>query len=930
VPLVSGTRLGAYEVTAQIGEGGMGEVYRARDTKLNRDVALKILPAPFATDPERLARFKREAQVLAALDHPNIGAIYGFEDADGTHALVLQLVDGPTLSDRIAQGPIPIDEALAIAKQIADALEAAHEQGIIHRDLKPANIKVTPDGRVKVLDFGLAKLLETDAAGSARSAMLTNSPTITTPAMTMAGMILGTAAYMSPEQAKGRAADKRSDLWAFGCVLYETLTGTRAFDGEDISDTLAFVLTKQPSWDALPKTTPPTVRTLLRRCLEKDRKRRLADASDARLEIDEAIAAPFVETPGPAATSSAIGRRSTSVVAMAAIGVFVLGALVAGGAVWKLKPSTAATPGVVRFTIPLPADQKPIEFGHQLLAISPDGQSIVYAANRRLYLKSMSDSEAKPLAGSEVTEGQFGAPTFSPDGQRIVYLAGSGIIGDLKVIPVNGGVPTTICEKCASYGNITWDESGIVTMGPRAQGGSKSTIVRVPPDGGTPQQLLTVSDGLPWDPQLLPGGDAVLFTLSPASSMRELGGFGEWDKAQVVVQSLKSGERKPLIDGGAAARYVSSGHLLYARGGVLLARRFDPRRLEVAPGAALTVVEGVKRPVFTGQSQTPGTVYYAVSASGSLVYFPGPASTSSQNDLALLDQEHGISPLKLRPAPYAFPRVSPDGKSVAVEVDDGRDATVWVYELSGATSIRQLTTKGRNRFPVWSADSREITFQSDRDGDLALFSQLADGSRTAERLTTPDTGTAHVPNAWSPISKTLLFEIIKDMRRSLWAFSVSDGKTVPVGDETGLYAIDAAFSTDGRWIAYRTSGRGRSAVGVEPFPFNGTKTPVAEGIHPTWSWSKPELVFRQLTTGDFMATTVTTSPSFKFSPPRPLPINLPERVSNSGRRNHDVLPDGRIITVVAVGGQSQLAQANPQIHVVLNWFEELKQRVPVK
>jgi len=812
---------------------------------------------------------------------------------------------------------MPIDEALAIAKQIAEALEGAHEQGIIHRDLKPANIKVRPDGTVKVLDFGLAKAMEPVAS---TSPALSRSPTITTPAMTMAGVILGTAAYMSPEQAKGRAADKRSDLWAFGCVLYEMLTGKRAFEGEDISDTLAFVLTKQPAWDALPTTTPTAVRTLLRRCLEKDRKRRLADASDARLEIDEAMTAQPGEAPSP-------GVRS---LAPTIVGVFVLGALVAGGAVWKFKPSTTSTPAVVRFTIPLPADQRLIEFGHQLLAISPDGQSIVYAANRRLYLKSMSDSEAKPVAGTEVTEGQIGTPAFSPDGQRIVYLAGNIINASLKIIPVSGGVPTTICEQCVSYGNITWDESGIVTIGPRTQTSSSSTIVRVPPDGGTAQELVKVSGGLPWDPQILPGGEAVLFTMSPASSMRELGGFGAWDRAQVVVQSLKSGERKTLIDGGAAARYVSSGHLIYARGGALLAKRFDPRRLELALGAGLTVVEGVKRPVFSGQAQTPGTVYYAVSSSGTLVYFPGPVFMSSQSDLAVLDREHGISPLKLPPAPYSFPRVSPDGKAVAVETDDGKDANVWVYEFSGANAIRPLTTAGRNRFPVWSADSREITFQSDRDGDLALFSQPADGSRVAGRLTKPDTGTSHVPDAWSPKTKTLLLEIIKDSRRSLWAFSPAERKLTPVGDESNSFAIDAAFSPDGNWIAHRTPGSLRSTVGVEPFPPNGTNTPLAEGIHPTWSWGRPELIFRQLTTGEFMTTTVTTSPTFKFSPPRPLAINIPERVSNSGRRNHDLLPDGRIITVVAVGGQSQVVQANPQIHVVLNWFEELKQKVPVK
>ena len=534
--LALGTRLGPYEILSAIGAGGMGEVYRARDTKLNRDVALKILPEAFTLDGDRIARFRREAQVLASLNHPNIAAIYGFEDSGNTHALVLELVEGPTLADRIAKGPIPLDEALPIAKQIAEALEAAHEQAIIHRDLKPANIKVRDDGTVKVLDFGLAKAME---PASAISPALTASPTITTPAqMTGVGMILGTAAYMSPEQAKGRPSDKRSDVWAFGCVLYEMLTGTHAFDGEDVSDTLATVLKGQPNWTNLPALVPSRIQLLLRRCLLKESSRRLQAIGEARIVIADVLSGEQDDIShsqsGSARSTDAVlwWPRATSV----AVGALVAAAL-AGAGWWRFWPQ--ATPvTVTRFFIPLAQGESHPAFsntGRQVLAFSPDGTQIAYSADQRLYVRTMAELDARPIPGLDGSSNVV-SPVFSPDGRSIVFWSS----GDetLKRIGVTGGAPVTI----ASVGNpvgMSWSPDGILL-------GQAKGIVRMSQNGGTPELVIsTKNDEVAHGPQMLPGGKVVLFTLGRATLSLD-----RWDHAKIVVQSLASGERKVLIDGG--------------------------------------------------------------------------------------------------------------------------------------------------------------------------------------------------------------------------------------------------------------------------------------------------------------------------------------------------------------------------------------------
>jgi len=910
----AGTRIGVYEITGFIDAGGMGEVYRAKDTRLKRDVALKILPESFAADPDRLARFQREAEVLASLNHPNIAAIHGLEESNGTHALVMELVEGEDLSQRIGRGPIPLDEALPIAKQIAEALEAAHEQGIIHRDLKPANIKLRPDGTVKVLDFGLAKAMEPI---SAPSADVTASPTITSPAMmTGIGMLLGTAAYMSPEQAKGRQADKRSDVWAFGAVLYEMLSGQRAFKGDDISDTLAAVLRQDLDWTALPASTPASVRRLIARCLDRDVRRRLRDIGEARIVLDDPAALATGDAGGPPAVArpQPLWRRAIPV---------MLSAIVAG------VLASAATVYLTPLQAPLVVTRFPFTLGEgqlstgtptsrQAVAISPDGAQMAYLANGRLYLRSMSELEGRPIAGADT--GSFvTSPVFSPDSRSVAFWSSAD--QTLKKVAVSGGAAVTICRADPPLG-VRWGTDGIVFGQPN------KGIMRVSANGGTPEVLVSVKDGeQAYGPQILPGGETVLFTLA-TGTVAELTPPPEWDKAQIVTHSLRSGERKTLVDGGSDGRYLPTGHLVYAIGGIVFAVPMDLRRLEVT-GGPVPIVEGVRR----ATAPVTGAAQFDFSSTGSLVYLPGPISTATavQRDLALIDRKGGVEPLKLPPGPYEHPRAAPNGTLITFATDDGKEAIVWIYELSGTASMRRLTFGGRNRFPVWSADGQRVAFQSDREGDLGIFWQRADGSGAAERLTKPEQGTSHVPESWSPKGERFLFGVTKGSSVSLWTFSLQDGKATPFADVQSPNPINAAFSPDGRWVAYTVTEGAVTGIYVQPFPATGAKYLLSKSstIHPVWSRDGREIV-SQPQGGQQAVQTITTQPSFSFSPPVLTPRRGYINLGLTSQRNNDVMPDGRILGVVAAG-QTQSAGSTPQqIQVVLNWFEELKQRVPTK
>ncbi len=898
MPLSAGARLGVYEVTALIGEGGMGQVYRARDTTLNRDIALKILPDGFASDPDRLVRFTREAQTLAALNHPNIAHIHGLQQTGDVRALVMELVEGEDLAQQIAQGAIPLDEALPIAKQIAEALLAAHEQGIIHRDLKPANIKVRDDGTVKVLDFGLAKALEppTVVGGT-----VTASPAITTPAMTQIGAILGTAAYMSPEQAKGRSADKRSDVWAFGCVFYEMLTGRRPFAGDDVSDTLAGVIKSDPDWNALPSTVPPSIRSLVEGCLKKDRRERIGDISTALFILNHPQVASTA-APARQPALEPVWRRA----ALVLVGV-ALGAGAAAG-LWKLQASPAVE--VTRFAIVLPPGQSLTTNNRQAVALSPDGTRIVYVSQGRLYLRSMSEIEARAMAGTDGASN----PVFSPDGQSLVFW--TAVDRTLKRIALSGGVPITICQIAVAPSGITWGDDGILF----AQLGVG--IMRVPPNGGQPERLVGLNGAdVMQGPQMLPDGGTLLFTIAQGGGASA---GDRWDHARIVAQSLKTGERKTLIEGGADGRYVPTGHLVYVLRGTLFAVPFNLAKLEVSAGP-VPIIEGVRRVA----AASVGTAHFVFSKSGSLVYLPGPMSWGRE-ELFLFDRKGGAEALPLPAASYAYPRVSPDGKRLAFQTSGGEETIVAIYEMSGSSAVRRLTFGGNNRFPIWSADGQRVAFQSDRDGDRAVFWQSVDGG-AAERLTTPEPGTSHVPESWSPSGEILLFNVVSGSTTSLWTLSVRDRKAMLFDDVSSTaYPTNAVFSPDGRWVAYQAgeASEGEATTYVQPFPPNGTKHQIARGGRPLWSRDGTEL-FYVPAAGEFRAVTVTTQPRFAVTNPVSVPRGF-GIADPASPRPFDITPDGRIVGVGGEGQSTGALAAPTQIQVVLNWFEELKARVPIK
>jgi serine/threonine-protein kinase len=909
VALSPGERLGSHEIIGLLGAGGMGEVYRAQDTRLNRQVAIKVLPRTHASDPDRIARFQREAQAVAALNHPNIAGIFEFADAGETTFLVLELIDGDTLAERIRRGPIPVEEALVIGKQILEALEAAHERGICHRDLKPANVKLTP-GRggpsdpptVKVLDFGLAKFLQ----GPTYASNLTQSPTLSL-AGTYPGMILGTAGYMSPEQAKGFEADQRSDIFSFGCVFYELLSGRQAFAGDTPSEILASVLKTEADLSALPARLNPRIVDVLKRCLEKNPKKRWHAAADVRVEIESVMGrALVVDDPRVVIASHArpLWKRALAIAA----GVLV-GALVAGYAAWTLKPEPPRQ--VARFTVSLPEGQQFTNTGRPVVALSPDGANLVYVANQRLNVRSLSGFDSRVIAGSEVAAGVIN-PVFSPDGQTLVFYSQADRA--LKRLALSGGAPVTICPVDNLYG-LSWSEHGIV-FGQRGKG-----VMRVSPNGGVPEVIAAVGgDELVSSPQMLPGGRAVLF------SVRKLA--DAWDKAKIVVQPLDGGERKTLIDGGAEAHYIQTGHLVYAVSGILLAIGFDIGSLATS-GGPVPIVEGVRR---SGPGGTAAaTAQFSYSETGSLAYLPGPVTTATDGvDLAIFDRRGNAIPLKLPLGPYRSPRVSPDGKSVAFDSEDESSAIVWVYDLAGTSAIRRLTFEGKNRAPIWSADGQRIAFQSDRDRDLAIFWQRADGTGTAERLTKPEKGTAHLPQSWSPDGQHLLLTAqTGEAQFSLWTMAMKDRQMAAFGNVQSMVTPEAAFSPNGKWIAYFSRDQGPNQVFVQPFPSTGAKYLVPQaGAAPYWFAKGNELILNAAPQQS-LALAFTATPRVGFGRPVDFPrIGRSEGNPLTTRRNADPLPDGEHLIGVSLPASSQVAGGAPQINVVLNWFEEVRQRVP--
>jgi len=899
--MTPGSRLGAYEILSTLGAGGMGAVYRARDVKLGREVAVKVILDVFAADPERIARFEREAKMLASLNHPHIAALYGMEQAGGQHFLVLELVEGDTLADRIKRGPLPAAETILVALQIADALEAAHEKGIVHRDLKPANVKITPDDRVKVLDFGLAKAIENEAS----AANVANSPTLSMMA-SQAGVILGTAAYMSPEQAKGFPADHRSDIFSFGTVLFEMLTGRQPFHGETAPEVLASVLVREPELARLPADLHPRFADMVRRCLEKHPKRRWQAIGDVRAELEAIAAAPQSAPIAPARPPQALWTR-LAIPAVAALA----GAALAGTAAWTLKPPPPQP--VMRFVVALPADQRVTTPGRNAIALSPDAATLVYVVNNQIYVRALRDAEGKSIYGSATA---LSSPAISPDGRSVVFFSNTDQV--LKRIAIGGGAAVTLCGASNPYG-ITWTGGGII-YGQSI--GATRGIFRVAETGGTPVPLIKVAaDELVYGPQVLPDGKTIVFTLA-----RGVTGADRWDAAQIVAQTPGSSERKVLIEGGADARYLPTGHLAFARRGVVYAVPFDASRVAVA-GDPVALIEGVRR----AANATTGLADFAVSNTGLLAYAPGPAAApAGVVDLALADLTGATTSLKVTGA-LQTPRISRDGTRVAFAIDDGKGAAVYVYGVDGATAMQRLTFGGNNRLPVWTPDGKRVTFQSDREGDRAIFWQAADGAGAAERLTRPAAGESHEPMSWHPGGDVLLFDVTRGTESSLWIYSRRDGKAAPFGNVSSNNPTGAVFSPDGRWVAYAAGERGTPTVFVQPYPATGAKYEVRKVAgsgphHPVWSPDGKQIYYVPRP-GGMESVSVTTVPAFAFGNPETVARSF-EAAPPGEQRPYDMAADGRFVGTVVPGQRGPSAAAPLEIQVVVNWLEEVRQRVP--
>ena len=895
--LETGTRIGIYEVTGKLGEGGMGEVYRAHDTTLDRDVALKVLSEAFTADPDRLARFQREAKVLASLNHPNIGGIYGLESAGETQALVLELIEGPTLADRIAEGPIPVEEALAIATQMADALEAAHEEGIVHRDLKPANVKVRPDGTVKVLDFGLAKAVNPEVGDGSGA----DNPTISLTGATQMGMVVGTAAYMAPEQAKGKPVDKRADIWAFGVVLLEMLGGKRVFEGETASETLAAVMMKDPSWEGLPTDLPATLDNVLHRCLEKDPRKRVRDIGDVRLAMEGAfettVEAPIEQAPAPTLKL----WQQPIPLAVVAAALLVVGGLVTWTAI---RPELPPPPDLIRFGI-LPTDFGTTGSGARDLAISSDGTQIAYAGqgegNPQIHLRSVNQFVGAPLRGGSGAV----APFFSPDGQWVGF---QNSFTNLLKVSILGGPPVALAEFPGGIAGASWGRDDQIIVGNNGGG-----LMRVPGGGGEPEVLTTLDvekgeSAHRW-PSVISGRDAVVFTIAT--------GIGRAGGAELAVLDLSSSEVRPLGIAGFSAQYVSTGHLVYAaEDNSIRAVPFDGASFEVI-GNPVPLIEDVGvRP--------NGAANYHVSDNGRLVYASGRQGGGQVSSLVWVDRSGGEEPVPVEPSNYVWARVSPDGGSVTWQ----EDSDVWVSDLlRPGARIKVTVDPSQDGQPLWTLDGQHIVFQSARAGQPGLFRKAADGTGEAEQILTVD-GTAYLfPYQFTPDGETLVVAL-------RMPGTSDDFGMVSMGEDQNWQSVlhtearegNPAISPDGEWVAYRSHETGQPEVYVAAFPTMQQRQPVSigGGWSPVWSPDGTELFYQN--GRRMMRVPVTNEPSLTLGTPELL---FEGPYASGVMRNYDVAPDGRFLMVRSGTPSGVEDSAPPQINVVLNWFEEIKQRVPV-
>ena len=888
-----------YRIISKLGEGGMGAVYRANDTKLNREVAVKVLPDAFAQDPDRLARFQREAQVLASMNHPNIAAIYGVEES----AIVMELVEGSAPS-----GPLDFETALPLIDQLIGALEYAHERGVIHRDLKPANIKITPEGRVKVLDFGLAKALSTDSSSGDPA----SSPTLTMRA-TVAGVIMGTAAYMAPEQARGHNVDKRADIWAFGVVVYEMLTGRQLFGGPTVSDTLASVLKEAPDLDL----APAQARTLLRHCLEKDPRKRMRDIGDARLLLNDAQEA----TASPPAQVQ-VSRRP--VLLWSLLGAVVLIAAALGAGLWR------ATRPVDRSLIWLNVDLGPdARAARDLTAtISPNGTRLVFPIGEpgatRLAVRPLGQPNATPLAGTEGGSYAF----FSPDGKWIAF----GAAGKLKKISIDGGPPTTLCDVVSTGGTAVhggaWGEDGFII----AALGNSSGLSRVPENGGSPQPLTKLENGElthRW-PQILPGGKAVLFSASSYQS--------NWEEARVDVLSLKTGQRKTVVRGGFYGRYLPSGHLVYLRGGTLYGMAFDIDRLEPASPPA-TLLEGIAASLYGG-----GQLDF--SRNGTLVYLAGNTPVSVKRRLVWIDAAGKTQPFFAAPDRFAGVALSPDGKRLAVPIGGIGAGELWVYDLQREIPAKLPITGDAFLGAIWAPDGKHLIYGAQPSSNNGVMWIRADGGGEPQRLTRDDSHAGQLPNSVSPDGRFVLFSAPGRGVQSL-SIDTTDpdhpkpGTVEPLGNPRMSGPVVAAISPDGRWFAYTSGPPGALQVFVRPFA-NGKiagegvwQISAAGGAYPVWSRAPGARQLLYLTPeGRVMVLDyIVAGDAFQISKPRLWTDRIIRTVVGNtpfglGHPIFDLMPDGKRIIAFEQDEQSKESKTNLHVTMLLNWFDELRRRLP--
>jgi eukaryotic-like serine/threonine-protein kinase len=909
MPLRSGTKIGIYEINSLLGTGGMGEVYRSRDSKLSRQVALKVLPEGLAVDPERLARFRREATLLAALNHPNIAAIYGFEDSGATHALVMELVEGPTLADRVKSGPIPIPEALPIAKQICEALEYAHERGIVHRDLKPANVKVTPEDTVKVLDFGLAKALENEPA----AADIGSSPTMTRMA-TQAGIIIGTAAYMSPEQARGKSADRRADIWAFGCVLYEMLTGKMPFSGETVSDTLAAVIKDPPDWSLLPANTPGRLRVLVQRCLQKDPRQRLQAIGDARISIDEVLSgAPEPSAATIVAPAQALVPAWRSLLPWG-IAAFLGLALLA--AIFVLRPtSNSSGQKAVNLTFSIPVDQKLALINGPAFAISPDGSRIAYVAHQlatdtgQLYIRELDQPSTVALQGAALAA----APFFSPDGQWLGFFAD----GKLKKVSVHGGAPVDLATAPGARGGA-WNQDDTIVF----TTSFTSPLYRISTSGGAPQQVTHLDPTRletthRW-PQFLPGGKTFLFTASSNNNF-----FGQ---ASVQAADLATGQSKLLVENATFGRYLSGGYLAYFSQGTCFVAPFDLKALKLT-GPAIPVLQNVDSDI------SNGGVQFAVAESGTALYMSGSANKQNLN-VALLDRQGNGTVLVKGSPDSTSPRVSPDGKKIAFERAVGG---IWVYDVVRGTTTPITMKSGSANFPIWSPDGQYLTYSYSGGAHTGvgetIYRVRADGSGGEEQLT-PNDPLSSYPASWSPDGKTLAFDRTSQNGGGccdMWTLRLGDNGQPEAPqrfrDDTRVTAVslpDPQFSPDGRWVAFSSADSGAAQIYVVPFPGPGGKWQISTdgGSEPRWSKTGHELFF--IHNASVLAVSYTVQgDSFQAGIPKTLFESKIEM--RAPYTSFDVTPDGQHFAAFQFEGGKTTTHPDPT--VVLNWLDAVRRQL---